>query len=79
MNKHTPLILIVAGFLIFIGGFIYDIFFAGIPYQDPTPAMTANYEYHAMIASLIRDAGLAAMLFGIILAVVRRRAKQPRA
>lgn len=75
MHKRAPLALSIAGVLLIIGGFIYDVIFAGIPYQDPTPAMTASYERHALIASMIRYAGLAALLIGVISGLIRRRTK----
>lgn len=75
MKNRAPLALSVAGILLIVVGFIYDVIFAGIPYQDPTPAMTASYERHALVASVIRYTGLAALVVGIISALVRRRAK----
>ena len=66
MKRFWPYILIAAGFLLIISGFIYDIFFAGIPYQDPTPEMSANYFWHAHIASTIRWCGVGVFLFGAV-------------
>ena len=42
----------------------YDVMFAGIPYQDPTPEMLARYAHHARIASIIRWFGVAVFLIG---------------
>ncbi len=66
------------GLGIFFGGFVYDVAFAGIPYQDPTPAMAADYAHHARVASLIRWAGLLVALAGFAAGFVRRRAQGAR-
>lgn len=50
-------VMILLGGGIVFAGFVYDVLFAGIPYQDPTPALAAAYEYHARIASAIRWSG----------------------
>jgi len=39
MKRHWPLVLIIVGITIIFVGFVYDVLFAGIPYQDPTPAL----------------------------------------
>jgi hypothetical protein len=62
-------------------GFIYDVMFAGIPYQDPTPEMSARYAHHAHIASAICWLGVAVLLFGVIAGISRlvvRRLGSPR-
>ncbi len=71
LKRYWPLLLIVAGLLIVLGGFIYDVMFAGIPYQDPTPEMSARYEHHARIASVIRWCGVAVFLIGWVGAIRR--------
>ena len=58
MKKYWPLALLVIGVMIIFTGFVYDVFFAGIPYQDPTPEMTANYNLHSQIAFAIRWLGV---------------------
>ena len=47
MKRKFPYLLIILGILIIFIGFVYDVLFAGIPYQDPTPAMSASYDYHS--------------------------------
>ena len=66
MLKHllSSRTIILAGLCVLISGFIYDVVFAGIPYQDPTPEMTASYAFHAGIASAIRWCGVALLLVG---------------
>jgi len=56
--------------IIFIG-FVYDVLFAGIPYQNPTPAMLVTYNFHTTIASNIRWVGAGISLLGIIIIVIR--------
>ena len=34
-------------------GFLYDIYFAGIPYQDPTPDLQARWNFHKSVSSAI--------------------------
>jgi len=80
MKRFWPLILIAAGLFLMIGGFIYDVMFAGIPYQDPTPEMSARYAHHAHIASVICWIGVGVFLFGSIAGIVRlitRRFRPP--
>ena len=72
MNRFLPLVLIILGIVTIFAGFIYDVLFAGIPYQDPTPAMTANYDFHAWIASIIRWSGMAFIIFGGIIIIFRK-------
>jgi hypothetical protein len=39
------------GAAVFIGGIIYDIAFAGAPYQDPTPEMQQRHEVRSRVAA----------------------------
>jgi hypothetical protein len=64
--------LIAAGLFLFIGGFIYDVIFAGIPYQDPTPEMLARYNHHSRIASTIQLSGVGVFLFGMFACIIQR-------
>lgn len=72
MKRFWPLLLGAAGFCLLIGGFVYDVRFAGIPYQDPTPEMSARYASHSRIASVLRWTGVAAFLFGGVVGIGRR-------
>jgi hypothetical protein len=69
--KHIVLI-IAFGLVVILSGFVYDVFFAGIPYQDPTPALVATYNYHSQIASIIRWSGTGICFFGVIAAIIHR-------
>ena len=54
-----------AGLLLVIMGFLYDVAFAGIPYQDPTPAMQARYELNQKIAQGAMGMGLVLIILGL--------------
>jgi hypothetical protein len=71
MKRFWPLIVISAGLFLLVGGFIYDVMFAGIPYQDPTPEMLARYNQHSRIASTIRVSGFGVFLFGLLASIIR--------
>lgn len=53
-------------------GFAYDVFFAGIPFQDPTPQLRAQYAHDAAIARGLELAGVLTIGVGLVMAVVRR-------
>lgn len=71
MKRFSSLILIALGIIIVFAGFVYDVLFAGIPYQDPTPALAASYNFHSQIASIIRWSGIGICIIGGILLVIR--------
>lgn len=70
MNEMKRIIKItgipVLGLLIVLAGFTYDVIFAGIPYQDPTPELQARYDFHSSIAGLIYKTGGIVLLVGIV-------------
>ncbi|MCC9609060.1 hypothetical protein [Blastopirellula sediminis] len=45
-------------------GFLYGLEFANIPYQDPTPELQANWEYHHSIAATTMKIGGGIFLLG---------------
>jgi len=71
--KLKPAFLITLGVIIIIAGFVYDVIFAGIPYQDPTPAMLASYNFHVQVASIIRWSGVLISATGLIIAFLKKR------
>lgn len=75
--RQLPLILVVCGLALFLGGFLYDMEFAGIPYQDPTPEMQARYNLHSDLASVIRWTGAVVFLSGPVAAFVRWFTRKP--
>ena len=60
---------------LFVAGIGYDVIFAGIPFQDPTPEMTASYNRQAAIASAIRNIGLVLIASGGIWFVASKLTK----
>ena len=51
--------------IVFVG-LVYDVVFAGIPYQDPPPELLADYNFHSTIASLIYKVGGIVFLLGLV-------------
>ncbi len=63
--------LLAAGTLLLVAGFVYDALFAGIPYQDPTPEMTASYEHHSAIATVMYLCGALIFVAGLMAFLLR--------
>ena len=76
MRRSLPSLLVATGPALFVGGFVHDVVFAGIPDPEPTPTMEADYAHHARVASLIRWVGLLVALTGAV-ASFAPRARQP--
>jgi hypothetical protein len=68
-------LLVLAGFAVLIFGFIYNVIFAGIPYQDPTPQLIANYVKHTNIASIIYVLGFILVIAGAVLLALKKLTK----
>lgn len=75
-RRSWPLILSAAGLFLLFAGFVYEVMFAGIPYQDPTPEMSARYARHVGIASTIRWCGAGVFFLGSSVGIVRRFARK---
>ena len=73
-------VLIVAGALAFVIGLYFWIIKAGIPAQDPTPEMKAQYAQNMLIGDALVFSGfltsLTAAIPRIIIGIVSRRRKQ---
>jgi hypothetical protein len=72
MRAKTILLL---GIALIICGLIYDMIFAGIPYQDPTPAMTQKYNFHRFVANAIELIGLIGIIAGTIKGSLKKAIK----
>ena len=72
MKTLTPGKLILVGLLLVVGGFVYDVIFAGIPYQDPPPELLERYDGHKRIASFICGLGLVSFAGGCCLGMVMK-------
>jgi hypothetical protein len=71
-NRLTPLRLLLAGIALFVGGFIYVAVFAGIPYQDSTPAMEAQWRFYNNVGDSLMLAGLALAAASILSWLLKR-------
>jgi hypothetical protein len=54
------------GIFIVMSGFVYDVVFAGIPYQDLTPELQARYDFHSSVAGSLYTTGGLVFLLGIV-------------
>ena len=66
-----------AGVIVILAGFLYDVLFAGIPFQDPPPDIAAEYARRGAAASCIRLAGAGILSAGILVSIVVRIARPP--
>ena len=66
MSAIRPARLIQAGAGLILSGFLYDLALAGLPFQDPTPAMQADWRFHGQVAGWIRLAGAAILCAGCL-------------
>lgn len=71
-NKKKLIWGIIGGMLLIVGGFMYDVIFAGIPYQDPTAQMTQKYNFHQTVAETIKLTGLVILLISFIGIIVTK-------
>ena len=65
-TARTAIVLMVVGVVLFVGGWVYDILFAGIPYQDATSEQQASWDLHKTIASYIRFGAIGAWGLSIL-------------
>ena len=71
IKKH----LIKIGLALIVVGFIYEMVFAGVPYQDPTEEMVIRYNRNELISITIMQMGLAALVAGILVKVFSKKRK----
>ena len=72
MKRLWPIIIILLGIIIIFLGFVYDVLFARIPYQDLTPALQASYDFHSQITFIIRWNGVGLCIIGGLVGIIRR-------
>lgn len=72
MKTFTPRKLILAGLLLVVGGFVYDVVFAGIPYQDVPQELLDRYDLHKRVASVVCGLGLLAIACGCCLGIAQK-------
>ena len=56
--------LIRLGIGLYVVAFAYDLFFAGLPYPDPTPEMQQEWLFHKGIANRMMDVAVPMFLLG---------------
>lgn len=71
MKRLKARYLILLGVIVFAAGLAYGSIYAGIPYQDPTPEMQAEWNRSNDIANLIMSTGGLIVLVGVALALFR--------
>ena len=66
MRLMTSFSWIAAGTILVVSGFAYDLLFAGIPYQDPSPEIQERWIFHKGVADSIMAAGAIVLGIGCI-------------
>lgn len=66
MRQAAPVFLIASGAALIVSGFAWDLAFAGLPYQDPTPEMQERWLFHKGVADRIMAAGAAVLGIGCL-------------
>jgi uncharacterized membrane protein len=66
MGKYKKIAIAIGGVFIIIG-FLYDTYFAGIPFQDPTQEMIDTYNRNSLISNFLMILGICIILLGLIL------------
>lgn len=70
MKKKIVKVMAVLGGILVMAGLYFMIVKAGIPYQDPTPKMIAQYERHMWTGMVLLLAGLGTGIFCFVYTVV---------
>lgn len=78
MLKNLRYVARLGGLALVVGGFLYDVLFAGIPYQDPTPAMQQRYDFDSGVASYIEMTGAVMVICGCIMWIAGGQSKGRR-
>lgn len=63
--------LLGGGLLMVLLAFVYDLVFAGIPYQDAPPKLVARYAFHQGIARTAMSAGLIVVFVALVGGMIR--------
>jgi hypothetical protein len=61
------------GCLIWVCGFLYLAIIVGIPYQDPPPALAAEYERRSEIGERMARFGMVTALLGVVVGAAWRK------
>jgi len=69
--------MLVIGIAILLTGVLFDLYFVGIPYQDPPQEILAKYNRDAKIADSIMNIGIIVIIIGILAkAFIRKNDKK---
>ncbi len=81
MKPPRPLFVILSGFILVFAGLAYDITFAGVPVQNPSPRLQTSFEAHKTFATRLTGIGVFVTFIGIAAAIIRfaRRRKSHQA
>ena len=62
-------VLVGLGFAVMMAGFVYDLFYAGIPYQDPPSDLAAEYAVSRTVAETLFIVGALIASLGSLMAI----------
>jgi hypothetical protein len=71
-HKMLTLSIIFFGIILIIFSFLYEVYFAGIPYQDPPENIYNKYKTNQRISKGLYYAGLIISIIGIIIYILLR-------
>jgi hypothetical protein len=67
--------LIKIGLALIVGGYLFEILFAGAPHQDPTEEMVISYNRNETIAIRLIQIGLSLLILGVLVKVFWKKRK----
>ena len=65
--------LIKIGLSLIVGGFLFELFFAGVAPEDAPEEMVIRYNRNETIAMVIMEAGLALLIAGVLIKVFSKK------
>lgn len=63
--------LLGCGIVLLSSAFLYDVYFAGLPYQDPTAGMQQTWNFHKFVADSLLVLGAVLMTLAVLSFIVR--------
>lgn len=66
LKRNFGLIVVMVGVLVFVGGFMYDAIFVGIPYQDAPAELQQAYVAQYQLAHSIETIGAWLAALGVV-------------
>jgi len=71
MRNFPANLLIIVGVILILSGFGYGAIFVGVPYQDPTPEISAKYDFHLSAFGTVLVIGFSSLFLGMVGAVAK--------